>query len=194
MLLKICKHEPNQNLNSVQFVNWNKSNISTADNILYSFHLAFYVFKSLHRACQFVVTVALILSVCSPQCCPNPRWATRLPLPVWSRPTAPQCHDPRWRSCGTWREITAPWARPWPHSSRRATGPPWSSVRWLSGQDCSKTCPSNAWCTTKASSHRLLYPWTLRVSWCQVDVRFMKPREPEYHQGYSKKAEGVLGF
>lgn len=121
---------------------------------------------------QYFVKFLLAFSVYASQCCPNLRWATRLPLQVWSKPTAPQCRAPQQRSCGTWRGITAPWAPLWRHSSRRATGPPWSSARWLSNQGCWKTCPSNAWCTTKGSSHRLLYPWTRKVSGCQLTPLF----------------------
>lgn len=117
------------------------------------------------------VCLHVSLSVYRPQCCPNPRWVTRPSLPVWSRPTAPACHVPQLRLCGTWRQITAPKAPQWPRTSHRTKGPRWSSALWPSSQGCWKTCLSNAWCTTKGSSRRSLYPWTLKVSWCRWNHR-----------------------
>ena len=125
---------------------------------------------ALHLCYTCTKLIVVLLSVPFPQCYPNPRWATRPPLQVWSRPTAPACPVPRQRSCGTWSEITAPWAPRWPRCSRRPTGPLWSSVRWLWSQGCWKTCPSSAWCTTEAWSRPSLFPWTLKVSWWRWSV------------------------
>lgn len=108
------------------------------------------------------------------QFCQNLRWATGLSLQVWLKPTVLRCLDPQLRLCGTWRWTTAPWVLLQPHSFPRRMGPLWSSVHSLSDQGCWKMSLSNAWCTTRGLNLPLLFPWTQKVSFYQVNLDMLQ--------------------